>query len=170
MKSLSSAGKIAVTEDRRSSKCIAYKARVFYIHFDPTSIPPKNTTNAPKAKNNLFTSLPSSSIIATSVPLVIEIVAPPVEPKGFKMEERLLREYGRPTIDGTVSCIQPPAGGAHNMSIPPHMINMIQGNVNTFSGEAHEDPNAHIKNFTWASNTISSTEDRNTKGTDLSLP
>ncbi|CAN1324454.1 hypothetical protein LINPERPRIM_LOCUS33101 [Linum perenne] len=71
------------------------------------------------------------------------------------MAERTLKGYGRPTIDGTISCIQIPATGTRNLHITPRIINMIQANGNTFSGGVNEDPNAHVRNFMRLSHIVS---------------
>ncbi|CAN1292783.1 hypothetical protein LINPERPRIM_LOCUS21733, partial [Linum perenne] len=120
---------IAGTEDKRASKRLASKERVSYTQFGHT--PRVNTTfNTPKAKKNLFTSPPLNLF----VPLTIDTPIPPIKSEEFKMADRLLRDY-RPTVDGVASSIQPPVEGARNLSISPHMINMIQGINYTFSGE-----------------------------------
>ncbi|CAN1177073.1 hypothetical protein LINPERHAP2_LOCUS32880, partial [Linum perenne] len=139
-------GTIAGTEERRASKRIANKGRIFYTPFSTTPVPPPKKT--PKARKTLFTS-PSSSTSST-----IATTDPPIPPEA----ERSLKDYGRPTIDGTTSCIQIPKRGTRNLHIPPHMINMIQANGNTFSGGFIDDPNAHVRNFIRLAHTVSNND------------
>ena len=153
-------GKIAGSEEKRASKRIAEKGRVFYTHFGTTPVPPP-PARTPKARKNLFTSTstssptPSPSTIATIDPLTDPPNPPEIE---VMAAERTLKDYDRPTIDGTSSSIQIPNTGTRNLHIPSHLINMIQANGNTFSGGVDEDPNAHVRNFLRLAHTVSNNE------------
>ncbi|KAJ4717050.1 DNA-directed DNA polymerase [Melia azedarach] len=60
--------------------------------------------------------------------------------------QRALRDYAIPTVNGASTSIRRPAIQANNFEIKPAIIQMIQTSVQ-FNGLAHEDPNAHIANF-----------------------
>ena len=61
-------------------------------------------------------------------------------------EERALRDYVVPSINGSNSSIRRPPIAANNFEIKPTIIQMIQTSVQ-FGGLATDDPNAHITNF-----------------------
>ncbi|KAJ4715540.1 Retrotransposon gag protein [Melia azedarach] len=61
-------------------------------------------------------------------------------------DQRVLRDYAIPTVNGASTSIRRPAIQANNFEIKPAIIQMIQTSVQC-NGLAHEDPNAHITNF-----------------------
>ncbi|KAJ4724584.1 DNA-directed DNA polymerase [Melia azedarach] len=61
-------------------------------------------------------------------------------------DQRALRDYAIPTVNGASTSIRRPAIQANNFEIKSAIIQMIQTSVQ-FNGLAHEDPNAHIANF-----------------------
>ncbi|KAJ4724582.1 DNA-directed DNA polymerase, partial [Melia azedarach] len=60
--------------------------------------------------------------------------------------QRALRDYAIPTVNGASTSIRRPAIQANNFEIKPAIIQMIQTSVQ-FNGLTHENPNAHIANF-----------------------
>ena len=61
-------------------------------------------------------------------------------------DQRALRDYAIPTVNGASTSIRRSAIQANNFEFKPAIIQMIQTSVQ-FNGLAHEDPNAHIANF-----------------------
>ncbi|KAJ4723361.1 DNA-directed DNA polymerase [Melia azedarach] len=61
-------------------------------------------------------------------------------------DQRALRDYAIPTVNGASTRIRRPAIQANNFKIKPAIIQMIQTSVQ-FNGLTHEDRNAHIANF-----------------------
>ncbi|KAJ4720877.1 DNA-directed DNA polymerase [Melia azedarach] len=61
-------------------------------------------------------------------------------------DQRALRDYVIPTVNGASTSIRRPAIQVNNFEIKLAIIQMIQTSVQ-FNGLAHEDPNAHIANF-----------------------
>nr|XP_023913707.1 uncharacterized protein LOC112025289 [Quercus suber] len=61
-------------------------------------------------------------------------------------EQKALRDYAMPSVNGATSSIRRPAIQANNFEIKPAIIQMIQQTVQ-FEGLSQEDPNVHIANF-----------------------
>ena len=61
-------------------------------------------------------------------------------------EQKALRDYATPSVNGATSSIRRPAIQANNFEIKPAIIQMIQQTVQ-FGGLSQEDPNVHIANF-----------------------
>ena len=61
-------------------------------------------------------------------------------------EQKALRDYAMPSVNGATSSIRRPAIQANNFEIKPAIIQMIQQTVQ-FGGLSQEDPNVHIANF-----------------------
>ena len=61
-------------------------------------------------------------------------------------EQKALRDYAMPSINGATSSIRRPAIQANNFEIKPAIIQMIQQTVQ-FEGLSQADPNVHIANF-----------------------
>ena len=62
-------------------------------------------------------------------------------------QELTMNEYFTPICDDYDS-IQYPAVEANNFELKPSLISMVKDVQ--FSGLPHEDPNAHLKNFSWS--------------------
>ncbi|CAN1293896.1 Retrovirus-related Pol polyprotein from transposon 17.6 [Linum perenne] len=66
--------------------------------------------------------------------------------------EKLLRDYGRPTLEGTASCITiPDAVRRLTNHLPTNLVGLIQNSA--FSGQVDEDPSAHLRKFQILANT-----------------
>ena len=61
-------------------------------------------------------------------------------------EQKVLRDYATPSVNGATSSIRRPAIQANNFEIKPAIIQMIQQTVQ-FGGLSQEDPSVHIANF-----------------------
>jgi len=61
-------------------------------------------------------------------------------------ENRPLRDYAMPSMEGAESSIKRPPIQANNFEIKPAIIQMIQHSVQ-FGGLSQEDPNVHLANF-----------------------
>ncbi|XP_023892547.2 uncharacterized protein LOC112004530 [Quercus suber] len=61
-------------------------------------------------------------------------------------EQKALRDYATPSVNGATSSIRRPAIQANNFEIKQAIIQMIQQTVQ-FGGLSQEDPNVHIANF-----------------------
>ena len=61
-------------------------------------------------------------------------------------EQKALRDYAMPSVNGATSSIRRPAIQANNFKIKLAIIQMIQQTVQ-FGGLSQEDPNVHIANF-----------------------
>ena len=61
-------------------------------------------------------------------------------------EQKVLRDYAMPLVNGAISSIRRPAIQANNFEIKPAIIQMIQQTIQ-FGGLSQEDPNVHIANF-----------------------
>ena len=61
-------------------------------------------------------------------------------------EQKALRDYAMPSVNGATSSIRRPAIQANNFEIKPAIIQMIQQTIQ-FGGLSQEDPNVHIANF-----------------------
>ena len=61
-------------------------------------------------------------------------------------EQKALRDYAMPSVNGATSSIRRPAIQANKFEIKPAIIQMIQQTVQ-FGGLSQEDPNVHIANF-----------------------
>ena len=61
-------------------------------------------------------------------------------------EQKALRDYAMPSVNGAISSIRRPAIQANNFEIKSAIIQMIQQTVQ-FGGLSQEDPNVHIANF-----------------------
>ncbi|XP_075640377.1 uncharacterized protein LOC142612142 [Castanea sativa] len=61
-------------------------------------------------------------------------------------EQKALRDYATPSVNGATSSIRRPTIQANNFEIKPAIIQMIQQTVQ-FGGLSQEDPNVHIANF-----------------------
>ena len=61
-------------------------------------------------------------------------------------EQKALRDYATPSVNGATSSIRRPAIQANNFEIKSAIIQMIQQTVQ-FGGLSQEDPNVHIANF-----------------------
>ena len=61
-------------------------------------------------------------------------------------EQKALRDYAMPSVNGAISSIRRPAIQANNFEIKPAIIQMIQQTVQ-FEGLSQDDPNVHIANF-----------------------
>ncbi|XP_052197256.1 uncharacterized protein LOC127804434 [Diospyros lotus] len=61
-------------------------------------------------------------------------------------EQKKLRKYAMPKVDGISSSIQRPIVQANNFEIKPSIIQMIQTSVQ-FGGFPNDDPNQHLGNF-----------------------
>ncbi|XP_052198388.1 uncharacterized protein LOC127805673 [Diospyros lotus] len=68
------------------------------------------------------------------------------EPMAQQEEQKKLREYAMPKVDGISSSIQRPTVQANNFEIKPSIIQMIQTSVQ-FGGFPNDDPNQHLSNF-----------------------
>ena len=58
-------------------------------------------------------------------------------------EQKALRDYDMPSVNGATSSIRRQAIQANNFEIKPAIIQMIQQTVQ-FEGLSQEDPNVHI--------------------------
>ncbi|XP_031262802.1 uncharacterized protein LOC116120972 [Pistacia vera] len=67
--------------------------------------------------------------------------------------DRTLREFSVPTVDGSFPSITRQSVQANNFEIKPTIIQMIQQSVQ-FGGNPNEDPNSHIANFFKICNTF----------------
>ena len=61
-------------------------------------------------------------------------------------EQKALRDYAMPSVNGAILSIRRPTIQANNFEIKPDFIHMIQQTVQ-FEGLSQEDPNVHIANF-----------------------
>ena len=61
-------------------------------------------------------------------------------------EQKALRDYVMPSVNGVISSIRRSAIQANNFEIKPAIIQMIQQTV-PFMGLSQEDPNVRIANF-----------------------
>ena len=61
-------------------------------------------------------------------------------------EQKVLRDYAMPSVNGAISSIRRPAIQANNFEIKLAIIQMIQQIVQ-FRGLSQEDPNVHITTF-----------------------
>lgn len=68
-------------------------------------------------------------------------------------EERSLRSYIMPTVQGIIQSIVPPPITTNNFEIRPAVISMIQNSLQ-FSGLPSEDPNQHLAKFLNICNTF----------------
>ena len=68
------------------------------------------------------------------------------ETMGDPQDNRTMREYAVPTLDGCAPSIRRPVIQANNFEIKPSIIQMIQQSVQ-FGGSATDDPNLHVQNF-----------------------
>ena len=65
---------------------------------------------------------------------------------GLHPQERSLRDYILPSLNGVQPSIRAPGVDANNFELKPSLIQMVQSN-DQFRGTGEEDPTMHLTNF-----------------------